>query len=368
MTSAIHWVNLNGIIYTSDQLKSGSFKSGNNPFEESTLRFCQDWLTGKQEFHLQTSGSTGSPKIITASRKQMEASARLTIEALQLKSHDTSLVCLDTKYIAGQMMLVRSLTHRMNIMAVDPSSNPLESIPFSQPVDFAAFVPYQLETILNSTHSIRLAKLKHVIIGGAPLDQKTRKALDSMACTFYATYGMTETLSHIALQQLNGEQAQDYFEVLDKIAISKDRRGCLTIHANYLGPKKIITNDLVELIDLKKFRWLGRWDNIINSGGIKVVPEKVELAVQKIFEDLNLLNRFFVFGFPDERLHQKVVLLIEGSAFPNEIQGKIEMMLEEKLDLYHRPKELRFTPNFKETENGKIKRSETANLIPIRAQ
>ncbi len=368
MTSAIHWVNLNGVIYTFDQLKSGSFKSGNNPFEESTLGFCQDWLTGKQEFKLQTSGSTGSRKIITVSRQQMEASARLTIEALQLKSNDTSLVCLDTKYIAGQMMLVRSLTHRMNIVVVDPSSNPFESIPLSLSVDFAAFVPYQLETILNSTHSIRLGNLKHSIIGGAPLDLKTREALHSMACKFYATYGMTETLSHIALQQLNGEQSQDYFEALDKITIGKDARGCLTIHANYLGPEKIITNDLVELISPKKFRWLGRWDNIINSGGIKVVPEKVELEVQKIFEDLNLKNRFFVFGFPDDRLHQKVVLLIEGSAFANETQAKIEMKLEEKLDHYHRPKELRFIPNFKETENGKVKRSETANLIPIRAQ
>ncbi len=368
MTSAINWVNLNGVIYTFDQLKSVSFKSGNNPFEESTLRFCQDWLTGKLEFKLQTSGSTGSPKIMTVSREQMEASARLTIEALQLKSNDTSLVCLDTKYIAGQMMLVRSLTHRMNIVAVDPSSNPFERIPLSQPLDFAAFVPYQLETILNSTHSIRLGKLKHSIIGGAPLDLKTRKALHSMACKFYATYGMTETLSHIALQQLNGEQSQDYFEVLDKIAISKDGRGCLTIHANYLGPEKIITNDLVELIGPKKFRWLGRWDNIINSGGIKVVPEKVELAVHKIFEDLNLMNRFFVFGLPDEQLHQKVVLFVEGSALPSETQRKIEMMLDEKLDRYHRPKELRFTPSFKETENGKVKRSETANLIPIRAQ
>ena len=368
MMSTKPWVNLNGIIYNLDQLKSGSFKNNLNPFEQSTLTFCHDWLAGKQKFQLQTSGSTGSPKIITLTRSQMEASARLTINALQLKSNYTALVCLDTKYIAGQMMLVRCLTHGMNTIAVDPSSNPFDKISSSLSIDFAAFVPYQVQTILNSSNIKRLAKLKCVIVGGAPLALITKNKLHSMTCKFYATYGMTETISHVALQQMNGEQPKDYFEVLDEIEISKDERGCLVIQVNYLNPKKIITNDLVEIIDEKKFRWLGRWDNIINSGGVKIMPEKVELAVQEIFDSLKLTNRFFIYGLQDEKLNQKVVLIVEGSSFPCDIQLKVEKEIEEKIERYERPKELKFIGNFIQTENGKVIRVDTLNLIPIRPQ
>jgi O-succinylbenzoic acid--CoA ligase len=362
------WINLNGIIYNLDQVTSGSFKNDLSLFEQSTLTFCHDWLTGKQEFQLQTSGSTGAPKIITITRKQMEASADLTIKALKLKPDYTALVCLDTKYIAGQMMLVRCLAHGMNMVVVDPSSNPFDKIHSSLSIDFGAFVPYQLQSILNSSSSERLSKLKCAIIGGAPVDHITKKELQSLMCTFYATYGMTETISHVALQQLNGEQAQEYFEVLDGIKIGIDERGCLVIQASYLNPEKIITNDLVEIIDEKKFRWLGRWDNVINSGGVKIVPEKIELAVQEIFDSLKLPNQFFAAGLPDEKLNQKVALIVEGSSFPGNIQWKIEKELEEKIDRFERPKELKFISNFIRTENGKVKRSETLNLIPIRPQ
>lgn len=368
MISAKPWVNLNGIIYNLDQLKSGSFKSNLNSFELSTLNFCHDWLTGRQEFQLQTSGSTGAPKIITITRKQMEASASLTIKALKLRPDYTALVCLDTKYIAGQMMLVRCLTHGMNIIAVDPSANPFEKINSSLSIDFAAFVPYQIQTILNSSNSTRLSELKCAIIGGAPLDLIIKNGLQFYGCRFYATYGMTETISHVALQQLNGEQAQVYFEVLDGINISKDERECLVIQASYLTSEKIITNDLVEIIDEKKFRWLGRWDNVINSGGVKVVPETVELAVQEIFDSLKLTNQFFVAGLPDEKLNQKVALIVEGSSFTNDTQWNIEKELEEKIGRYERPKELKFIGNFMRTENGKVKRDDTLNLIPIRPQ
>jgi O-succinylbenzoic acid--CoA ligase len=179
---------------------------------------------------------------------------------------------------------------------------------------------------------------------------------------------MTETISHIALQQLNGEQAQDYFEVLDNIEISKDERGCLAIQSAYLGKDKIITNDLVEVIDGTKFKWLGRRDNVINSGGIKVVPENVELVVQEIFDSLKLTNRFFVYGLPDEKLSQKIVLIVEGASFPNDIQRKVEKEIVEKIGRYERPKELKFISNFRQTENGKVRRADTLNLVPIRPQ
>jgi O-succinylbenzoic acid--CoA ligase len=265
-------------------------------------------------------------------------------------------------------MLVRCFAHGMNIVAVDPSSNPFDKIPSSLSIDFAAFVPYQLQTILNSSNSARFEELKCVIIGGAPLDLITKKELQAFTGRYYATYGMTETISHVALQQLNGEQAQEYFEMLDGINIGKDERGCLIIQANYLTPEKIITNDLVEIINEKKFRWLGRWDNVLNSGGVKVVPEEVELVVQKIFDSFKITNRFFVCGLPDEKLSQKIGLIVEGSSFPGELQWKIEKELEEKIGRFEKPKELKFISNFIQTENGKVKRAETLNLIPIRPQ
>ena len=362
------WLNLNGIIYSFEQLKSGSFKSNLNLFEQITLNFCCDWLNQKQEFSLQTSGSTGSPKIITIARKQMEVSASLTIKALKLKPDYTALVCLDTKYIAGQMMLVRCLTYGMNIVAVDPSSNPFDKIYSSLSIDFAAFVPYQLRIILGSSSRPRFDKLKCAIIGGAPLDLITKKELQFFRCSFYATYGMTETISHVALQRLNGEQAQDYFEVLDNIKISKDERGCLTIHSAYLGKEKIITNDLVEVMDDTKFKWLGRWDNVINSGGVKVVPEKIELIVQEIFNSLQLSNQFFVAGLPDEKLTQKVTLIVEGNPFDEETKVKIIQGFEDKINTYERPKELIFIKRFINTENEKVRRADTLNLVPIRPQ
>ena len=359
------WLNLNGIIHSLQQLRSGIFKNNLNSFEQSTLHFCHSWLSGQQSFQLQTSGSTGTPKSITITRKQMEASASLTIKAIKLETSYSALVCLDTKYIAGQMMLVRSLMCGMNIVAVDPTSNPFEKILPTQPLDFAALVPYQLQFILNSPLRSKLDEVKCAIIGGAPLDLITKKELQNIRCKCYATYGMTETISHIALQRLNGDQQQSYFETLAGIEISKDERGCLVIGADYLGDKKkIVTNDLIELISEKKFNWLGRWDNIINSGGVKVIPEKIESVVQEIFNALKLNNRFFVAGVADEKLNQKVCLIIEGTPFANDLLSKVDRELEEKLDRYEKPRVIKFINNFKQTETGKVLRAETLHLIP----
>ncbi len=358
------WLNLNGIIYSLTQLQSGILKNNLSSFEQSTLKFCHSWLSGQQSFQLKTSGSTGTPKIISITRQQMEASAHLTIKALKLESNHTALVCLDTKYIAGQMMLVRSLVCGMNIVAVDPASNPFEKIPSTLSFDFAALVPYQLQSIIHSAGRSRLNELKCVIIGGAPLDAATKKELLSVTCICYATYGMTETISHIALQRLNGDQPQSYFETLDGIEISKDERGCLVIQADYLDNIELITNDLIDIIDTHKFRWLGRWDNVINSGGVKVIPEKVESAVQEIFDSLKLNNRFFIIGIADVKLNQKVFLIIEGTPFSKDLLSRVESELEEKVGRYEKPRALKFINNFKQTETGKVMRAETMHLIP----
>ncbi len=328
-------------------------------FEKSIADLILRWQGGEQNFSLTTSGSTGSPKPIQFTRSQLQASAKLTIEALNLKPNETSLICLDTRYIAGQMMVIRSLENNMNIVAVEPSADPLESIPASQSIDFAAFVPYQLQAILQSSKSIqKLNSIRNVIIGGAALDDTAKLKLQLLSCNIYATYGMTETITHIALQKLNGEDKQNYFQTLRGISITQDERQCLVIEAAHLTGK-IITNDIVQLIDQNKFIWLGRYDNVINSGGIKIMPEKKEPIIARVFEELNLNLRFFVTALPDEKLGNKVVLVVEGKRILD--ANKILKMLERDLSKYEVPKEIYFINQFVETDTQKINRIATMN-------
>jgi O-succinylbenzoic acid--CoA ligase len=335
-----------------DELKQGG-RTGTTEFEKNTLAFCHAWLAGQKEFPLHTSGSTGNPKRILLRREQMEVSARNTLEALSLTSTYTALVCLDTKYIAGQMMLVRSLLAGMNIVAVEPTANPFTIIENRQ-VDFVALVPYQVEKILMESRD-QLDRVKCAIIGGASISNSLQGKLKSVRCSLFATYGMTETISHIALEALNGPNASGCFQAFDTISLRLDDRGCLCIHADYLG-EEIITNDLVELIDAKKFRWLGRADNVINSGGVKIIPEKVESELEKIFDRLQLNNRFFVSGIAHASLGEQVTLCIEGTAIDHTTQEKILTAVATRLSRYEMPKAIRFIEKFKETATGKINR------------
>lgn len=346
-----------------DEILSDSSFQPHHDFEKSALMFCKEWLSGQKSFTLQTSGSTGVPKKITVTRDQLQASANLTATVLGLQKHDTSLVCLDTRYIAGIMMIVRSLEVGINMIIVEPSANPLEKIEEGTTIDFTAFVPIQLETILRSPDSKKLNQIKIALIGGAALNSKTVKEIEGMPCNFYATYGMTETLSHIALQKLNGKNAQDYFEVLPGITLSEDKRHCLIIHAPHLSNEPIVTNDLVEFITSSKFRWLGRADNIINTGGVKVIPEKIEASISKLFVELNISNRFFVAALPDDLLGQSVNLFIEGIPLEIQTEDFLQEKIKHSLSRFERPKSIRYVLKFVNTDTGKVNKIKTIALI-----
>lgn len=347
------WINLGGGEYDTGDLASLSPYQLKTEFERSTLLFCQRWLKGEREFDLQTSGSTGNPKNIKIQRQQMEASAQQTIDALQLKPTATALVCLDTKYIAGQMMLVRSLMVGMNIHAEEPSGNPLANI-HAGPIDFAALVPYQVEGVLDTIPG-RLDDIRCAIIGGAAISVALRKKIAGSNCALYATYGMTETISHIALQRLNGSSPQDFFEALPGVILRTEGRGCLCIRTAYL-PDEVITNDLVEMAGERKFRWLGRADNVINSGGVKIIPEKIEAILEDIFLKLSIPQRFFIAAVPDESLGQRAMICVEGSAIAVEVQRHILELAANQLPKFEVPKGFRFEPKFSETNTGKILR------------
>jgi O-succinylbenzoic acid--CoA ligase len=353
-------INVNNREVTLTELVSDKIASSTD-FESETFSFIRSWLQGVDSFNLHTSGSTGAPKEITLTRKQLQQSAQRTIQALDLSQNDAALICLDTKYIAGKMMLVRALEANMKIIAVEPTSNPLLKLPLETSISFAAFVPLQLQEMLKHSEFVKkLNQLKNIIVGGGSVNASLQADTQILTCTVYSTYGMTETVSHIALQRLNGTEVSDHFTVLPGIHIEVDDRGCLVIQLPEFS-EKIITNDLVDLLSPTSFRWLGRFDNVINSGGFKVSPEKIEKVVEHIFQERKINRSFIVCGIPDDRLGQKLILVIEG--FPISGQKKILSALQQHLHPYEIPKQIFNIREFIRTETGKINRIKTAGLI-----
>ncbi len=323
--------------------------------EGALFSFIQQWFAGQENFSLKTSGSTGTPKSITISRQQMIASALRTEQAIGLKQGDVALVCLHPDYIAGKMMLVRCFVTGMKIVFVSPSSNPFQKLG-DREIDFCALVPLQIHDILQSSYKERLQRVKLVLTGGGALDPVTVKSLQELECRCYATYGMTETVSHIALRLLNTANATPHYVALPGVALSLDTRGCLVIDCDAL-PHRVFTNDVVELLDNERFIWLGRWDNVINTGGVKIIPEPIEEKIERIFRAAAIKNRFYLGSVPDRRLENKIALVIEGSVSRKLVRSSLlALKLEEP---YGFPKLILFSPAFIEAANGKVNRSET---------
>lgn len=332
--------------------------------KENADLFCKEWLEGKSIFTVKTSGSTGEPKVIELRREQMIASARKTIKALDLQHGMTALVCLDVNFIAGRMMLVRCLVAGMNMIVVEPKADPFEDLGDVR-IDFAALVPYQLSAVLNSSRQLR--NVGKVILGGAPLTSNLREKVKSLNhVTFYATFGMTETITHIALQQLNsnnGKGAQQHFQTLKGVEVNVDERGCLVIDADHLDGT-IVTNDLVEIISPHEFKWIGRFDNVINSGGIKISPELIETEASKFLDVQQIHNSLFVTGAPHEQLGEQVTLVIEGLIDQKTEQSLLDH-LKNVLHRYEVPKQVLYAHQFSMTLTGKVnRRLSLRNALP----
>ena len=366
-------LTLNGKSYALAELAgrpTQNWQRGLTAYEIQVLQFCRQWLSGQAEFVLRTSGSTGQPKAISLSRAQMQASAQLTGQALNLQAGDQALVCLSTAYIAGMMMLVRGFELDLRLTIIDPSRNPLADFPAETRFDFTALVPLQLHHILTDTPEKRpiLNRMKAILLGGAPVGPALQAQLQPVTAPVYHTYGMTETVTHIALKRLNGPQAEDYFKPLPEVKLSLDERGCLTIQAPMTEGETVHTNDLVELRPDGAFRWLGRLDNVINSGGVKVQAEKVEAALECLFwgypGGMLAGRRFCVGPLPHERLGQAVVAVIEGSPFSAELEAELRANLGQWLTNYEIPKAFFFADKLSETPTGKIDR--LANLADRR--
>ncbi|MFV8365873.1 AMP-binding protein [Flavobacterium sp. XS1P27] len=318
-----------------------SFIKEGEEFEKSVGDFILDWFDNKLYIEMNTSGTTGTPKLIRVDKQAMVNSAIATGDFFDLKPGDKALHCLPTKYIAGKMMFVRGFILGLDVDFVAPSSHPM--MQNDAKYDFVAMVPLQAQNSLS-----QLKNVKKMIVGGAKMSNTLEKGLSKLKTKVYETYGMTETITHIAAKKI-GEEA---FSILPNIKISQDDRNCLVIDAFKISNDSIVTNDLVELLGENQFVFLGRIDNVINSGGIKLIPEKIE---DKLSDKIN--SRFFVAGKQDVVLGEKLVIVIEGE------QQILDNTIFDGLDKYEKPKEVFYVSKFSETESGKIKRKEIVESI-----
>ena len=317
--------------------------------KNKVLAFIEEWNSSAETILVNTSGSTGTPKKTEILKSHMVISANKTLNKFALKPGDTSLLCLSPETIAGKMMIVRSIVGDLNLVVSDVNSHPLKNC--NHHIDFIALVPLQVEELLK-TDSEKLKSIQTILIGGGPIHASLSSKMREQNIQAFHSYGMTETISHVAIRKV-GLGETDTFEALNGIEFSQVK-GQLHVHYPEIGHSNLTTNDLVELIDNHHFKFKGRADFIINSGGVKINPEAVEELLSTHIE-----TSFFVSGLTDEQLGQRLILLIEGTVD----QAPTLFELKSILPKFHNPKDLYFLPKFIRTESGKINRLETLKMI-----
>lgn len=285
-----------------------------------------------------------------AEKRRMEASARLTCSFLGLHAGDTALLCMPLDFIAGKMMVVRAVTCGLRLLTVAPDGHPLAGV--DEPVDFAAMVPLQVWNSLSvPLERERLRQVRHLLIGGGPVDDDLSAQLSCFPHHVWSTYGMTETLSHIALRRINGPDRSDWYTPLEGVSVSINGDSCLVVDAPAVHDGLLTTNDIVTL-DGQRFRIVGRKDNVISTGGIKVQAEEVERLLRP-----HLHVPFLVSRAPDAKLGQQVVLLMEGGS-----ASEVEALCRRILPKYWCPRRIVVVDHIPQTATGKPARSEAERL------
>lgn len=307
-------------------------------WQQDIANFLKEWYSDSDFIITKTSGSTGKPKEIKIAKKAMLQSAQMTGKFLSLKENDSALLCMPSKYIAGKMMLVRSMVWKLNLTCIKPSSHPLENL--NQRFVFSAMTPMQVENSLD-----KLENIDKLIVGGTQIQYSLLQKLKVFQTEIYESFGMTETLSHIALKKVSGEKVSNYFETLPGIKIRKNESDCLCVDVPFLN-EELSTNDLIQLKNKNQFEWLGRKDNVINSGGIKISPEEVEKKLKPL-----IAQEFIVSSVEDSVLGNKVVLVVEGEEIVR-LKEKIQQI--DSLSKYEKPKDIVYIEKFARTPTGKV--------------
>ena len=310
----------------------------------SLEEFLEEWNNDSPYVEVKTSGSTGEPKRMLVEKQRMRASARITCDFLGLKAGDTALLCMSLDYIAGKMMVVRAIERNLRLIVVEPSGHPLAEqicrewdLRLFRPLlaspnlgeEFAAMVPMQVYNSLQVPEEReRLKQIKHLIIGGGAIDEAMAEELKTFPNHVWSTYGMTETLSHIALRRLSGPEASEWYTPFPSVSVSLNEEGRLVIDAPEVCKERLVTNDIAELAtNNHSFRFLGRRDNVICSGGIKIQAEEVERMLK-----VHLRVPYLISKRPDKKFGEVVVLLTEGNV------EEAKTVCEAVLPKFQRPK------------------------------
>ena len=328
--------------------------------------FFSEWNNNSDRVLVHTSGSTGKPKPMRVEKKRMLNSARITCDFLGLKPGDSALLCMSLDYIAGKMVVVRSIERHLHLISVPPSGHPLKDV--DEEITFAAMVPMQVyNTLQVPEERERLSRIRHLIIGGGAIDAALEQELQSLPgdIAIWSTYGMTETLSHIALRRINGDEASEWYQPFDSVRISQTEEGCLVIDAPQVCAETLVTNDIVEIepyiynkVEKLRFRIKGRKDNVICSGGIKIQIEEVETLLKPHLE-----KPFMLAKKKDEKFGEIAVLLSEDEDI-KKVEATVRRLLSDESEKssdhkkykYWIPKEFRYVEHLPLTETGKPKR------------
>ena len=348
---------LNGEQISRASLIHRSLEISTNPntpeWEKELYLFLNEWFSDSDFLLAQTSGSTGKPKTIELPKLVMQKSAERTIEYFGLQKNNRVLLSLPCRYIAGQMMVVRAIVGQMNLITVDPSTD-FDFLKHEN-FDFGAMVPNQVFKLLKEPSGTeKLQNIRNLLIGGSAISGELETRISSLSSRVVITYGMTETASHIAIRELSGNRKSDFYQCLPRISVSLSETDCMQIHLPEFA-ESLQTNDLAELQSNTSFRILGRSDSMIISGGIKYSPEALEKKLEPIISE-----RFVISSVQDERLGEKLALVIEGKPYETTI---LKQKIDAHLSAFERPKVICFLEHFPLTESGKVMRKELKQLI-----
>lgn len=314
--------------------------------------FVSDWQSDSPTLLVHTSGSTGKPKPMLVEKRRMEASARITCGFLGLRAGDTALLCMPLDFIAGKMVVVRSLVWGLQLVAVEPSGHPLKGL--TESPTFAAMVPMQVYNSLKVEEERRLLRdIKHLIIGGGAVNSDMAEELRGFPNAVWSTYGMTETLSHIALRRLSGAEASEWYEPFDGVGVTTSADGCLVIDAPAVCAQPLVTNDIAEIApDGRRFRIRGRRDNVVCSGGLKLQIEEMEARLQP-----HLNVPYMISKRPDDKFGEAVVLL----AVTDDMESVCEVC-RKHMPRYEQPRYFLAVSELPMTPTGKPARAEAMKL------
>lgn len=326
---------------------------GADSFHVQIADFLAEWFDGSDTLQVHTSGSTGTPKQLRVEKQRMMNSAMLTLSFLHLREEDTAMLCMPLQYIAGKMVVVRTLVGGLNLIPVAPCGHPMQSL--SQVPVFSAMIPMQVFNSLQVPEEAeKLSRIRHLIIGGGAVDEELGKQLHPFPHAIWSTYGMTETLSHIALRRLNGPEASEWYTPFSNVSLTLSADQTLIIDAPLVSPIRLVTNDIVEFNPQGQFRILGRKDNTINTGGVKVQIEQVEAQLKPL-----LPFAFQITAAPDSKFGERIVLLVQSE---NPVTEENLHEAFRQLPPYWRPKQIICLPQLPLTGSGKPDRA-TARKI-----